>query len=282
MPYAQIADGRIHYEMLGSGSQCIAFNPGGRNSLEVARPIAARLAKEGYRVLIHDRRNSGSSDLLLSGDDWEQAIWGDHLYTLLEQEDALPAIVGGASSGCRMSLLMALRHPKAICGLLLCMVTDGAASEHNGRSYYGQFIEAAQSGGMEAVAATSFFSERIAQNPAAKDQLLTTNAEDFIAVFSSWQAHSLAWKGHPILGCSEEDLRTISVPTCIVPGADDRHTRSAGEALAKLLQDAELHQTYTEKEREELGLLSDKERRHESVKRLCNVYADFLGQRFPQ
>ena len=99
MPYAQIADGRIRYEMLGSGSQCIALTLGGRKSLEAANPFAERLAQEGYRVLIHDRRNSGASDLMLTGKDWEQAIWGDHLYALLEQEQALPAIVGGSSSG---------------------------------------------------------------------------------------------------------------------------------------------------------------------------------------
>ena len=282
MPYARIADGRIHYEMLGTGSPCIALNPGGRGSMEGVRPIAERLVAEGYRVLIHDRRNSGASDLLLSGEDWEQAIWGDHLCELLDREGALPAIVGGGSGGCRMSLLMAQRHPEAVCGLLVFSVTDGSASEHVAGVYYGPFIEAAEKGGMEAVAATPYFTERIAQNPAAKEQLLATKVEDFISVFSRWHAHCLTWERHPVMGCREEDLRTISVPACIVPGSDDVHTFSAGEALAKFLPDAELHRLYTEEESRALAGLSGEERLRDRGQRLGKIYADFLRRRFPR
>jgi pimeloyl-ACP methyl ester carboxylesterase len=281
MPYAKIADGRIRYEMLGTGSQCIALTPGGRGGMEGMRPIAEQLVTEGYRVLIHDRRNSGASDLLLSGEDWEQAIWGDHLYELLGQEGALPAIVGGSSGGCRMSLLMALRHPEAVCGLLLSQVTDGSASAHVAGVYYGPFIEAAEKGGMEAVSATPYFSERIAQNPAAREQLLTTKVEDFIRVFSRWHAHCLIWERHPVMGCRVDDLRTISIPACIVPGSDDVHTRAAGGTLAKLLTDAELHQLYTEAESKALAGLSEEESLRDRRQRLGKTYIDFLRRRFP-
>jgi len=282
MPYATVADGRIHYEMLGTGSQCIALNPGGRLPMEDMRSIAERLVTEGYRVLLHDRRNCGASDLLLSGEDWEQVIWGDHLFELLGQTGALPVIVGGSSSGCRMSLLMTLRHPEAICGLLVVNVADGVASERIGHFYYGQFIQAAEEGGMEAVAATPYFTERIAQNPAAREQLLKTRAEDFIRVFSRWREHSESWSKHPIMGCREDDLSTISVPACIVPGNDDVHTPSAGKTLGRLLKNAELHQLYTDDERTTLEELPEEEALRDSNQKLGTIYADFLRRCFSQ
>jgi pimeloyl-ACP methyl ester carboxylesterase len=62
-------------------------------------------------VLLHDRRNTGASDILIEGEESEEEIWTDDL-VLLGHLDALPAFVGGTSSGARMSMLTYLRHPK--------------------------------------------------------------------------------------------------------------------------------------------------------------------------
>ena len=70
-------------------------------------------------MLIHDRRNCGASDVVIEGEDSEYEILADDLYELLSKLGALPAFVGGSSSGCRLSLLFALRHPEAVRALLL-------------------------------------------------------------------------------------------------------------------------------------------------------------------
>src|SRR5260370_5385995 len=80
----------------------------------------------GHRVLIHDRRNCGVSDLVIGGKTSEYEIWADDLYELLSQLNGLPAVLGGGSSGCRLSLLFALKYPQAVRALLLWRVTRGA------------------------------------------------------------------------------------------------------------------------------------------------------------
>jgi pimeloyl-ACP methyl ester carboxylesterase len=79
---------------------------------------------------------------------------------LLLQLDALPAFIGGSSSGCRLASLAALRHPADLRGLLLRRVTGGPyTAQRLVQNYYTQFIEAAEMGGMEAVCRTEHFSE---------------------------------------------------------------------------------------------------------------------------
>jgi pimeloyl-ACP methyl ester carboxylesterase len=49
---------------------------------------------------------------------------------------------GGSSSGCRLALLLARRHPAAVRGLLLWRVTGGPyAAERLARNYYTQYID---------------------------------------------------------------------------------------------------------------------------------------------
>ena len=47
------------------------------------------------------------------------------LQELLDQHGALPAFIGGSSSGARVSILLGLRHAEAVRGLLLLRVTGG-------------------------------------------------------------------------------------------------------------------------------------------------------------
>jgi hypothetical protein len=41
------------------------------------KSLAQRMADKGYRVLIHDRRNCGVSDIVIGGDQSEYEIWAD-------------------------------------------------------------------------------------------------------------------------------------------------------------------------------------------------------------
>ena len=119
MPEATVRGVTINYQVLGDEGPWVALSPGGRNALDSVHSLAQRIADEKYRVVIFDRRNCGASDVVIEGKDSEYEIWADDLHDLLEQLNALPAIVCGSSSGCRLSLLFALRHPDAVSGLLL-------------------------------------------------------------------------------------------------------------------------------------------------------------------
>jgi len=167
MPITTVRGVTINHEVLGDRGPWVALQPGGRRGLVGVKPLGQKIAEAGNRVLVYDRRNCGASDISFDGGNSENEVWAGDLHELLQELDAAPAFIGGSSSGCRLALLAALRHPGDVRGLLLWRVTGGAfAAGRLVQNYYTQFIEAAQRGGMEAVCRTEHFAELIANNPA--------------------------------------------------------------------------------------------------------------------
>jgi pimeloyl-ACP methyl ester carboxylesterase len=242
MPLAKVRGVNINYKVLGSDGPWVALSPGGRRDISGIELLAGKVAETGHRVVIFDRRNCGASDVVIDGQDSEYEIWADDVHELLRQLGALPAFIGGSSSGCRTSLLFALRHPEAVKGLLLWRVTGGRfACERLAQEYYGQFIEAAKGGGMAAVCEMEHWKERIEARPENRDALMKTTPERFITVMSHWREYFLEGADLPVIGASEQQLKSIKVPACIVPGNDNTHGRQTGENLGRLLQKSEVH-----------------------------------------
>lgn len=249
MPTATVRGVSLNYEILGTSGPWVALSPGGRRPLAGVKTLAERFAAAGYRVLIHDRRNCGASDVSIGdqgdGQASEYEIWADDLYALLQQHDALPAIVGGGSSGCRLSLLLALRYPKAVRALLLWRVTGGRfACERLAENYYGQYIKAAKTGGpeggMAAVCAMEHWAERIKDRPANRERLMNMDVGRFIAVMEHWRSYFLAGADLPVIGCTAAQLQSIAVPTIVIPGNDKTHGHAVGQAAHRLIPKSEL------------------------------------------
>jgi len=242
MPIAKVRGVNINYEIIGNKGPWVALSPGGRRDYGGILSLAKCVADQGYRVLLHDRRNCGLSDIVIDGDESEYEIWADDLYELLRQRDALPAFIGGSSSGCRLSVLFALRHPEACRGLLLWRVTGGRfACERLANNYYTQYIDAAQKGGMKAVTELEHFKERCEANPSNRATLLALDPKRFIAVMTRWRKSFTESVDLPIIGASEADLNSIKVPTVVIPGNDRTHGTETGRTAARLIPNAELH-----------------------------------------
>ena len=275
MPIATIRGVHINYQVLGEKGPWVALSPGGRRDLGAVLPLAEPVAAAGYRVLLHDRRNCGASDVIIEGSESEYEIWADDLYALLSQLNALPAYVGGSSSGCRMSLLFALRHPEAVRALLLWRVTGGPfAAQRLAHNYYTQFIEAAQRGGMPAVCETEFFQERIASNPANRSRLLGMDPQHFIDVMAHWREYFLRDADLPVIGASAAALGSITVPTCVIPGNDRTHPRHVGENASRLLPNSELHILMPQEAEADLAIEAWDAKREE----LAAIFIDFLDR----
>lgn len=241
MSIASIRGVNIHYEVFGDRGPWFAFVTGGRRGYGEFVPLAHKLAALGARVLLHDRRNTGASDVLIAGDDGEEEIWADDLVFLLRHLDALPAFVGGTSSGARMSMLVYLRHPQVVRGLILARITGGAfAAGRLPEMYYGQFIRAAREGGMAAVCATEQYEERILANPANRARLMAMDPQQYIGVMQQWLDIFLSGPRAPVMGLTEAQLASIKVPTIIVPGNDNTHASGNGRAAAGLIPGSEL------------------------------------------
>ena len=242
MPLAKVRGVNINYRVTGNDGSWVALSPGGRRDLSGVERLAKHVADAGHRVVIFDRRNCGASDVVIAGEDSEYEIWADDLHDLLSQLGALPAFVGGSSSGCRTSLLFALRHPEAVRGLLLWRVTGGRfACERLAEEYYGHYMAAARKGGMAAVCEMEHWKERIEARAENRDRLMKMDPEDFIAVMSHWREYFIRGADLPVIGATEAELKSIKAPACIIPGNDNTHGRQTGENLGRLLSNAEVH-----------------------------------------
>ncbi len=274
MPVAAIRGVDINYRVLGERGPWLALQPGGRRGLGGVESLAEKIAEAGNRVVIYDRRNCGASGVSFDGGNSENEIWAEDLRELLRHLDAVPAFIGGSSSGCRLALLLALRHPAAVRGLLLWRVTGGAyAAKRLAANYYTQFIEMAQRGGMAAVVESEHFNELIKANPANRARLAETRVEDFIAVMERWRRAFNEGADHPVIGLSPAELRSMTMPACIVPGNDRVHPRRPAQVAHRLLPNSEYHEVLTE-DRPDLDVALEDWEKKEGL--LAAIFIDFL------
>jgi pimeloyl-ACP methyl ester carboxylesterase len=239
MPYANIGGVNLYYEDHGKGPAVI-LTPGGRVDCNGLRPMGALLSRH-CRVILHDRRNCGRSDVVIGGHLSEQHLWAEEMAGLLRQIGAAPAYAAGGSAGSRTSLTLAVRHPEVVKGVFIWEVSGGPLSaELMGPGYYGQYIEAAERGGMAAVAATEFFAQRIHDNPANRERLLSMDVQEFCTVMRRWSAAFATL--NPVGDLSAAQLQSITCPVVAFAGntPDDVHHVSAAEAVHRLVPQAEL------------------------------------------
>jgi pimeloyl-ACP methyl ester carboxylesterase len=274
MPIAKIRGIDIKYEILGERGAWVALQPGGRRGLVGVKSLGEKIAEAGYRVLVYDRRNCGASTISFDGGNSENEIWAEDLRALLSELDAFPAYIGGSSSGCRLALLMALRHPAAVRGLLLWRVTGGAyAAQRLVHNYYTQFIELAEQGGMEAVCSSEHWSGLIASNPANRARLMALDPGRFVAIMREWRKSFEAGAEYPVIGLSPAELRSLAMPACICPGNDRVHPRLPGQIAHRLMPNAEYHEVLPE-DRPDLDVALEAWQAKEGL--LAALFIDFL------
>ena len=246
MPLATVRGVTINYKILGTQGPWVALSPGGRNGHKNVEAIAQKVSDAGYRVVLHDRRNCGASDVSIDGEGSEYEIWADDLHELLKQLKAEPAFVGGSSSGCRMSILFAIRHPEATRGLLLWRVTGGGlAARRLAKRYYADPIEAAQKGGMEGVCKMEHFAECIKERPENRTHLMAMDPKRFIQAMEKWNEYFIRGADQPVIGATEQEIKSITAPVCIIPGNDLSHTPECAENLGRLVPNGEIHRLIT-------------------------------------
>jgi pimeloyl-ACP methyl ester carboxylesterase len=278
MPEAVVRGVHINYEIVGNSGPWIALTPGSRRSYGELVDLSKAIAANGYRVLLHDRRNCGASDVAFDGSGSEHEVWADDLHELGKQLGALPLVVGGSSAGARLAILFAIRHPQALRGMLLWRVTGGQeAVDRLAEMYYGQFIKIARTGGMQAVCASEHFSECIKARPANRDRLLATDPEQFIKIMTFWRERFLESATLPIVGATEADLHSIKAPACIIAGNDVIHTPATARKAARLIPNSVLHDDVVAK-RSDDNLLKEWDRKEwrDAEPRMAQIFSVFL------
>ena len=276
MPLIHIRDINIHYRIAGERGPWLALITGGRRGFNEFVPLAEKIAAHGVRVLLHDRRNTGASDVVIDGTDGEEEIWTDDLYELLGKLGARPAVVGGASSGARTSIITYLRHPDAVRALFLMRLTGGEfAAGRLPEMYYGQFIRAAREGGMAAVCSTEQYQERIAANPGNRERLMRMDPKRYIEVMSRWLDIFTRGPVSPMYGVTQAQLGSIRVPTVVIPGNDKTHSMPCGRAIQRLIPGSRLVELPLQDQDVPLVPFTEWARHEETIARVC---AEFILQ----
>jgi pimeloyl-ACP methyl ester carboxylesterase len=276
MPIAHIRGVNLRYEIIGSDGPVVTLLTGGRRGYDEFIPLAGKVAAHGYRVLLHDRRNTGASDILMAADDVEEAVWADDLNALLGELDMVPAFIGGSSSGARTALMFGLRHPNSARGLLLLRVSGGAfAAGRLPEAYYEQFIRIAGEGGMEAICATPEYGERILANAKNRDRLMAMSAKEFIDIQTRLRDLFVAGADLPVFGVTEAELGSIDMPVVVIPGNDWVHDSNSGRAVHAMIPGSEIHQLPMEDQDLPVVPFEDWEAHEPEI---AQVLAEFMGR----
>jgi pimeloyl-ACP methyl ester carboxylesterase len=246
MPLIDIDGISIAYELIGEGERAITITPGGRFPKDTpgVRELAQALAAEGYKVLIWDRPNCGASDICFAGEN-ESFQNADTLAGLIRALGLGKALVYGASGGSREALLVAIRHPEVVAGVVCQWLSGGGigiATLPN--AYNANPAIAAAVGGMQAVVDLPDFQEQIGRNPGNRDRFLAMDPDWFIQKMRAWADAFFPLPGMPIPCVSPGDLEGIKVPVLVLRSgkSDFHHTRETSEAVAALIPGAELQE----------------------------------------
>ena len=278
MPTIEIDGVNIEYRVYGEGVP-VFLVAGRRQGRDAFRPLA-RAMGDRVQVILWDRPNTGESDLYLKAEPSEQEAWADMGAELARRLELSPAYFGGGSAGCRNAVMTAIRHPDVVRGLLLFMATGGPfACQNLGYSYHTPYIRAAQTGGMQAVAQTPHFAERIQKNPRAEKQLLSMDPDEFIRMMFKWNETFYYREDTPVVGATEDQLRGLKMPTLLMHGNDDHHTRATSDRLAKLLPNVEQVDTpWTEDEYHKLtaNVVPGKTMGRDILPRLADPFCAFV------
>lgn len=233
----------------GVGRPTVVATPSGQLPRDGVRALATALAcGAGARVLIWDRRCTGAS-----------SPWADVPTSMPEEEaqdlvallDHLrvtaPVLLVGSSAGARLSALVVAQCPERVAALALVPPTGdaGGAAPRLADGYYGDYADAAEQGGMQAVMGEGrhHFSELARRRPAARGSLLAVDAPEFAAAMRRSAAFLRGFEGSCFLGVSTSCLRRIRAPTQVLHHGlqgDGLHHLQDARAIAAAVPGSEL------------------------------------------
>ncbi len=223
MPAIEVNGGSVVYEILGSRGDLIVLTPGGRFGKDIPglRPLAEALVDGGYRVLLWDRPNCGASDVQFYGQS-ESHMRAKTLHDVLKALDEGPCVIAGGSGGARDSMLTTMLYPELVTKLVVWNIVGGVYGLFVlGSHYVLPSIRAVRGTGIEGLLKLPEWRERIEQNPANQQRLLSLDPDDFLKVMLRWLNAFVSKPGQTIPGVDDDMFDRITVPTLIIRGGEN-------------------------------------------------------------
>ncbi|HEU5471647.1 MAG TPA: alpha/beta hydrolase [Actinophytocola sp.] len=112
---------RLAYDEFGSGDAVVVLLHGLLMRRSLHAPLAAELARRGYRVICLDMLGHGDSDRPADRRVHSIELYGRHVIGVLDAFGVDRAVIGGTSLGANIALEVAVRAPERVRGLILDM-----------------------------------------------------------------------------------------------------------------------------------------------------------------
>jgi pimeloyl-ACP methyl ester carboxylesterase len=113
----------------------------------------------------------------------------------------------------------------------------------------------------------------ISSNLANRARLMAIEPQRFIGIMEEWRLAFNEGAHHPVIGLSPAQLRSMTMPACIIPGNDRVHPREPGQAAHRLMPNSEYHEVLTE-DRPDLDVALEEWNAKEGL--LAAIFIDFL------
>jgi pimeloyl-ACP methyl ester carboxylesterase len=243
MPKAKSNGAEIYYEEAGSGPPIILSAGGLQGVLDSYQPVIEGLSHE-YRVITYDRRFGGKSVSPMVVQTWDMVC--DDAIGLMDALGIGQAYLGGGSFGAAISMGTAYRYPDRMRAIFPSNIAGGVICDSYLTMKLYQSADLALSQGMKAVVEAldkdnrfaPFVTERVLHDPEFKSALEDMDPEDYAQVMRD--TITAFFDGpYPTLGMREEMLKSIRVPTMIMPGNNDIHPRRVAEMVHRLIPNSQ-------------------------------------------
>ena len=168
----------------------------------------------------------------------EPELHADDLAELLHYLGWERIVCFGRSSGARLSLFLALRHPHLVTAIVALDITaGGVASFVLSDVYYDQYAQAVVSGGMAAVVKKPLYAASCRAHPAVKSELLALDPEHFRETMIRFRDFIARSAEYPVIGLTASQLSCVSCPVLVLrtfpDDGDAMHTLAAAQSLAR-------------------------------------------------
>jgi pimeloyl-ACP methyl ester carboxylesterase len=117
----QVGGYRLVYDEYGAGERVVVLVHGLLMRRSMHGPLAAELARQGYRVICLDMLGHGDSDRPADRRLHSIELYGRHVLGALDELGVDRAVVGGTSLGANIALEVAVQAPARVRGLVLDM-----------------------------------------------------------------------------------------------------------------------------------------------------------------
>ena len=247
MPTANIQGAEIYYHEIGNGPAVILSAGGLQGKGDSYSDVMEDLAQE-HRVITYDRRFGGQSDSPLVVQTWDMAC--QDVFDLMDALDIDKAYLGGGSFGAAISFGCASRDPERVKGIFPSNIAGGvicnaylAAKLFKSLNLaletpYGQGIKIAIDSFDLDDRFSPFSPERAQYDEDYRKSLEAMDPEDFAQVMRA-TINALFDGPYISLGMTKNALKTVRVPTIIMPGHNDIHPRTIAEEVHRLVPNAQ-------------------------------------------